>query len=92
VGGVVGAASAKLTRVVSRGLNGAEKEGSKGKELQQAVAEQVEGAVVEEEVRKAVGGAPEAPKVILGAVEDNWQMYRCALASFAPHFATLHLS
>lgn len=84
VGGVVGAASAKLTRVVSRGLNGAEKEGSKGKEREQPVAEQDEGVVVDEKVRKAVGGAPEAPKVILGAVEDSWQMYRCALAPSVP--------
>ncbi|ORY74093.1 kinase-like domain-containing protein [Leucosporidium creatinivorum] len=67
VGGVVGAASAKLTRVVSRDSskrNVAEKEGSKGKERQQPVAEQDEGVVVDE-------------KVILGAVEDSWQMYSC---------------
>lgn len=76
--GVVGAATSKLNRVVSRDMGkreGTEKDG-KGRERESAVAEQHETVAVDEKVRRAVGESPKSPRVILGAVPDNWQMYR----------------
>lgn len=75
--GVVGAA---LTRIVSSTKRTPGDKDGKGKEREAAVVEQDEGGVVDDKVRKAVGGAPPSPRIILGAVEDNWQMYRCALS------------
>jgi hypothetical protein len=71
----MGAASAKLTRVMSGDSSKRElAEEGKGKEREKPVEEE-EGTVAELEVRKAVGSAA-TPKVILGAVKDDWPLYR----------------
>lgn len=77
---MLGAATSKLNRVVSRETSkqGTAEKVIKGKERESAVVEQDEGGAVDEKVRRAVGEAPKSPRVILGAVPDNWQMYRSA--------------
>lgn len=83
---MVGAATSKLGRVVSRDSSKREAAGkdSRGKEREAAVAEQDESGVVDEKVRRAVGEAPKSPRVILGAVPDSWQMYRFVLLRARP--------